>query len=96
MCLVYLIQGGLGDGVILNPQQLLVLGEDGEDVGEGGERRWKLVLQHVPVLLLQRAAAQLTLNELHDGLKVTVRPPHPQDDGVPITKPGIENHHCIT
>ena len=40
------------------------------------------------MFLLQRAAAQLALNELHDRQQVRVGPRHPQDDGVAVTKPG--------
>lgn len=39
------------------------------------------------MFLLQRAAAQLALDELHDGQQVGVRPRHPQDDGVAVTEP---------
>lgn len=59
-------------------------------MGERGERGGQLVLQHVAVLLLQRAAAQLALDELHDGQQVRVGSRHPQDDGVPVPKPGAE------
>ena len=83
----YLVQRCLGDGVVLDPQRVFVLGEDVEDVCERGERRGQLVLQHVAVLLLQRAAAQLALDELHHGQQVGVQPPHPQDDGVAVPKP---------
>lgn len=67
---------------------LFVLGEDVEDAGEGGQRRGQLVLQHVPVLLLQGAARQLPLDELHHRLQLRIGSRHPQDDGVPVTKPG--------
>lgn len=87
---MYLVQRGLRDGVVLDPERVLVLAEDGEDVGERGERGRQLVLQHVAVLLLQRAAAQLALDELHDGQQVRVGARHPQDDGVPVSKPGAE------
>lgn len=85
-----LVQCGLCDGVVLDPQRLFVFGQDGEDVSERGERRRQLVLQHVPVFLLQRAAAQLALNELHDGQQVRVRPGYPQDDGVSVAKPATQ------
>ncbi len=67
---------------------LFVLGEEAEDAGEGCERRGQLVLQHVPVLLLQDAARQLPLDELHHRLQLRIGPRHPQDDGVPVTEPG--------
>lgn len=83
----YLVQRGLRDGVVFDSQRLLVVGQGGEDVCEGGARRRQLVLQDVAMLLLQRAAAQLALDELHDGLQVRVGPGHPQDDGVSVPKP---------
>lgn len=86
----YLVQRGLCDGVVLDPQGLLVIGQGGEDVGQGGAGGGQLVLQHVPVLLLQRAAAQLALDELHHGLQVRVGSCHPQDDGVAVPEP--EDH----
>lgn len=82
-----LVQGGLRDGVVLDAQRLLVAGQQGEDASQRGERGGQLVLQHVAVLLLQRAARQLPLNEADDGLQVGVRARHPQDDGVAITEP---------
>lgn len=82
-----LVQGGLADGVVLDPQLLLVVGQQGEDVCERGVSRGQLVLQQVAVLLLQSAAAQLALNELPDRLQVRVHAPHPQHDGVAVTKP---------
>lgn len=93
---LYLVQRGLSDGVVLDPQRLFIFGQDGEDVSERGERGRQLVLQHVPVLLLQRAAAQLAFNKLHDGQQVGVRPRHPQDDGVPIAKPEAQNRELNT
>ena len=83
----HLVQRGLGHRVVLDAQQALVLGQDGEDVSEGGKGGGQLVLQHVPVLLLQDAARQLPLDELPDGRQVGVRPRHAQDAGVAVTKP---------
>lgn len=82
-----MVQSGLGDGVILNAEGLLVLGEQGEDTCKGGEGGGQLVLQHVAVLLLQRAAGELPLNELHHWPEIWIRSSHPQDDGVAIAKP---------
>lgn len=62
-------------------------GQQGEDASQRGERGGQLVLQHVAVLLLQRAAGQLLLDEADDGLQVGVGSRHPQDDGVAVTKP---------
>lgn len=67
---------------------LFVLGEDVEDACEGGERGGQLVLQHVPVLLLQGAARQLPLDELHHRLQTRIGSCHPQDDGVPVPESG--------
>lgn len=50
--MTYLVQGGLGDGVVLYAERLLVDRQQGEDAGERGERRGQLVLQHVTVSLL--------------------------------------------
>lgn len=83
----HLVQCGLSDRVVLDLERVLVFGEDGEDVCERCERRGQLVLQHVAVFLLQRAAAQLALDELHDGQQVWVGPRHPQDDGVAVPEP---------
>lgn len=82
----YLVQSCLGNGVILDAERLLVLREQGEDAGEGSEGGGQLVLQHVAVLLLQRAAGQLPLNEPHHRSQVWVWARHPQDDGVAITE----------
>lgn len=66
---------------------LLVFGQDAEDPGQGGEGGGQLVLQHVPMLLLQCASWELRLNELHHRLQLRVGSRHPQDDGVPVSKP---------
>lgn len=83
----YLVQGCLGNGVVLDAEGLLVLGEQGEDSCKRGEGGGQLVLQHVAVFLLQRAAGELPLNELHHWSEIRIWSSHPQDDGVAITKP---------
>lgn len=70
---------------------LFVLRENAEDAGEGGEGGRQLVLQHVSVFFLQGAAWQLPLNKLHHRLQLRIGTCHPQDDGVPVTKPGAED-----
>lgn len=44
------------------------------------------------MFLLQHAAAQLALDELHDGQQVGIVSRHPQDDGVPVTKPDAKKN----
>lgn len=83
----YLVQSCLGNGVVLDAEGLLVLREQGEDSCKRGEGGGQLVLQHVTVFLLQRAAGELLLNEFHHWSEVWIWAGHPQDDGVAITKP---------
>ena len=83
-----MVQGGLGHGVVLYAEGLLVSGEEGEDACEGGESGGQLVLQHVAVLLLQSGARQLRLDEAHDGTQVRVGARHAQDDGVAVPESG--------
>lgn len=83
----YLVQSGLGNRVVLDVESLLVLREQGEDACKRGEGGGQLVLQHVAVLLLKRAAGQLPLNESHHRSEIWIWSGHPQDDGVAIAKP---------
>lgn len=83
----YLVQSCLGNGVVLDAEGLLVLREQGEDSCKRGEGGGQLVLQHVAVFLLQRAAGELPLNEFHHWSEVWIWSSHPQDDGVAIAKP---------
>lgn len=82
-----MVQGCLGNGVVLDAEGLLVLGEQGEDSCKRGEGSGQLVLQHVAVFLLQRAARELPLNEFHHWSEIRIWSSHPQDDGVAITEP---------
>lgn len=34
---VYLVQSGLSDGVVFDPEHVFIFGEDGKDVCEGGK-----------------------------------------------------------
>lgn len=82
----YLVQSCLGNGVVLDAEGLLVLRQQGEDSCKRGEGGGQLVLQHVAVLLFQRAAGELPLNEIHHCSEIWIWSSHPQDDGVAITK----------
>lgn len=82
----YLVQCGLGDGVVRNAQLLAVVGQNVKDVGQRAGLWWQLVLQHVLVPLLQ-------FNTREGGPDVGVhraglpcRLWQAQDDGVTISK----------
>lgn len=68
-------------------EALLALGEDAEDPGQGRQRRRELVLQHVPMLLLQDAARKGQSEELLDRLQVWAGPSYADNYRIPISKP---------
>lgn len=68
-------------------EALLALGEDAEDPGQGRQRGRQLVLQHVPMLLLQDAAWKGQSEELLDRLQVRVGASYADHDGVAISEP---------
>lgn len=83
----YLVKCCLRNWVVFYVESLFALGKDAEYPGQGGQGRGKLVLQHVPVLLLQDASRKGMSKELLDRLQVRVGPCYSYNYRITISKP---------
>lgn len=89
----YLIERGLGHGVVLHPQPLLVTGELAKDVGQSPLCVREMVLQCVVMLLLQDAAQEGPPDKVLYRLQFRRRATNPHNHRVAITKPGTRSHN---
>lgn len=62
----HLVQSGLGNGVVLHAEPLLMAGEEAENVGQSSLGGRELILQCVVMLLLEDAARERLLDEVLD------------------------------
>ena len=83
----YLVKCCLRDRVVFYVELLFALGKDAENPGQGRQWRRKLVLKHVPVLLLQDASWKGEFKELLYRLQVRVRPCYSYNYCITISKP---------
>ena len=83
----YLVKCCLRDRVVFYVESLFALGKDAENPGQGRQWRWKLVLKHVSVLLLQDASWKGEFKELLYRLQVRVRPCYSNNYCITISKP---------
>ena len=68
-------------------ESLFALGKDAEYPGQGRQGGRELVLQHVPVLLLEDASGEGESEELLDGLQVRVGPCYSHNYCITVSKP---------
>lgn len=87
----YLIQSGLGHGVVFHTEPLLVAGELAEDVGQSPLCAWELILQRVVMLLLQDASWEGLLDKVFNWFQCWRRATNPHNHCVAITKSRKKN-----
>lgn len=96
----HLVQRGLGHGVILHIQPLLMAGELAENVGQSSLCVWELILECVVMLLLEDASWKGLLDEVLNWLQCRRRAADPHNHCVPVTKstrePNIKQSVHIT